>query len=257
MTSNKLLYIFLHIPKTGVSTTIEHLKNHMEPHKELILLGPKGEEEAKKLGIKPFIERTYKERHEAKVIIGHNAYYGIHDYVPEKKARYLVFFRRPEDRIISQYNYDAYFMYNENTPNFDQWLGKKKGVIQSYMANFLEYRLRKTILLDKIPLFRKTNFKKKMKIRHMLEKFWFVGVTEKLDVDLPHIFSTMSIPSLYQRKNVSGKDYTEIIVKSKESRKRLTEYCGLDTWLYKIALRLRNLRVRTLMCECETKDNLV
>jgi hypothetical protein len=37
-----------------------------------------------------------------------------------------------------------------------------------------------------------------------LEGFWFVGPTEELDADLPHIFETIGVPLAYSNRRVAG-----------------------------------------------------
>lgn len=172
------VYVFLHVPKTGGSTINAHLRQHLEYDSVFVHLGGDGELYRQEAGLEPWEDRSDDDRNRARVLTGHRSSYGIHKLVPGRPARYLTIQREPAARIMSTYNFRMQ-RFGLDLSFEDWYAGFARNKAFKWMRQLLD--LRGTS--DFAP------------VADRIRTFWFVGVTEHLDDDLPYLFDHFGVPS--------------------------------------------------------------
>ena len=128
MAKKQVVYVFLHIPKTGGTTFFRQVHENLKPGEPLNL--------SRRVGEKPLGKRPIEVRKKAKFLSGHATYYGIHRFIPNKIPRYIVIIRDPAERAISSYNYE---MKNKQWVPFGKWY---KVQIKDEMTHMLDRKFR-------------------------------------------------------------------------------------------------------------------
>jgi len=242
--SKNYLYIFLHIPKTAGSTFAFHLKKNFTKNSLLHL----SFENLHKNKVKNILKSLKAdEKAKIKVIYGHAAFFGIHEYF-DREARYFTFFRDPVERAVSIYNhkrrlFDDYSNLNalqkenlKNTltvkgkaPEFEEWLERKfdtnrknkhlsvYGFMQ--MLGFLERKVDKN------------------SIKKALRKFMFIGMTEHYNEDSLFLYQILNINKFFLSRNISSKHYEPKI--TSKIRQKIYAKSRLDKLIYDMALKRR------------------
>lgn len=182
------LYLLAHLQKTGGTTINVHLARHLEWDVEFVHLGGWGDHRRRLAGRPPLEERSAEELARVRVVSGHDVDGATHELFPGVEPRYITILRDPAARLVSMYNYRMSAPGAEVVP-FDDWYGD---VGPNPMTRWLRRRFAKgesfSTLLDS------------------LRGFWFVGVTEHLDDDLPGLFEAIGVPRGHERKRVAGGD---------------------------------------------------
>jgi hypothetical protein len=224
------LYVFSHIPKTAGAFFSKSIRFAL-PEDQAIRLGYNYSAEYLNLITQQREFSTNKEhfltylnslstdqKMKLKYIGGHDAYYGIHQIFREQ-ARYLTFIRNPITRTISLYNFEIQicydilkmndldcfkialkkrvtdnFLIDGEIPNFETWLHtiyKKKHIFYSSMSDFLQS-------LNYID-----HKRDEKSFTEALNKFYFVGITERFESDAAFLFYQLKISKLRGGKNKS------------------------------------------------------
>jgi hypothetical protein len=231
--ADSFVYVFLHLPKTGGTTINGHLHDHMEWDEEVVHLGLWGNRYREQEGRVPFEERSADDRSRVRVITGHGAYFGIHQLVEGKRPRYLTFLRDPADRIVSTYNFRSA---RGDVGDFWTWY---EGYRRNTGLKWLRKRLNGPRTIGEV--------------MEALRGFWFVGVTERLDDDLPRLFRVLDLPHDFRDRRVAGAErdlegldhpdegrlVKRKVVVDDDMRARLHEDNPRDLRLYRFALRRR------------------
>lgn len=181
-----------------------------------------------------------------RAFFGHGVYHGLHHLCPQP-SRYFTFVRRPTDRVVSLYNFQAgialdpehelhsrykdTLVVNGKLLPFDEWVvGTYTG---NHMVRFLYYAMESELL----------HVQEEMDQSHLriakqfLDKCWFVGLTERSDEDIPLVCQAVGVPSPQTRANVSKKYIPDT---DRERVNALVEQRdALDSELYEYALSLR------------------
>lgn len=258
------LWIFLHVPRTGGNTLSEALAKKF-PKEEVLLT-------------------TDIRYHPAKVdysrlkfILGHSTYYGIHEKVPDKEARYFTFLRDPAERRVSHYN--RKMQYEKEVIPFEEW---NKNQVRNEMVHFLDLKFKgsesSSIRGTKIfmPLIRRLNYKmvyflhslffkifglnrkndlrKLENAKKILDLCWFVGVTEKTREDFDFLVKSMGIKKLNLVRDGKSK---RILKLNDELRAKIYKENPLDVELYNYALELREKKLNTLKGESKSEGPLI
>lgn len=119
----KLLHIYIHVPKCAGTSFWQAMKEAHSKDTAWWAVGPHIYQQAKSRGVhsrinQPYIEGLCKKvwiedfiktqnrswRRHVNYIYGHAAYYGIHECF-DRDARYYVILRKPQDLVMSLYNY--------------------------------------------------------------------------------------------------------------------------------------------------------
>lgn len=252
--NNDYLYIFLHIPKTAGSTFRYHIDKNMKPGQKLLLdrelLGIKKDREKLtevdyQVATKKYISKLSEaQKSKIKIIYGHTVYYGVHKYF-SRQARYITFIRNPIERTLSLYNYKRSLFSREDkngsgsrfythdllisgsVPTFMNWLDKK------YDSR------KKNTNLSMANLFKLLGYATKdtdVPITDALNKFYFIGITEKFSEDSLFLYDAVGINKYFVNQNISSKRFMP--GNQKKTRKAISKKNIDDKIIYEKAVLL-------------------
>jgi len=228
------IYAFLHVPKTGGTTINAHLRHRLGWDEEFVHLGGWGDRYRTAAGRRSPDRWSPEERARIRVCAGHQVG-GAAEHLagPDRSIRYFTILRDPADRIVSTYNFR---MATEDRVDFWEWYsGYRPNAASRWLRRRLEAPPSTAALLE------------------ALRRFWFIGTTEHLDVDLPNLFSAMGVPGAWTKRRVAGAapdldnlDHPDagrviprLITVDDEIRERLHADNRRDLRLYHFALRRR------------------
>jgi hypothetical protein len=194
--ADEILWIFLHLPKSGGTTFKGHAFKHKKWDEVFIEFSNWGRSYRTKNNRPDFADRIRADRCKAEYLFGHGTYYGIHKLVPGKFPRYITFVRDPADRCASLYNFRL--SRGATCLNFEDWYEQEyKARTSNPMTHFYAERLanRKMEHDDTLVL----NLAKSI-----LERCWYVGTTDNLNDDLKYLFGQMGLPEKWENYRVAG-----------------------------------------------------
>jgi hypothetical protein len=247
---DNVLLIFIHLHKSGGTTFNVHLEKHFK--EKFIHLDFK-EDQLK------FNKLSKSERENIKVLAGHETYYKIHKKFLNKIPKYIVFVRDPAKRLVSQYNHHMAQRPNNKQISFREWYEKyPKNEMVSFFSK-RSYPFQKKIqrnnlfqrILPKmtstklwknlIYFFKSINIQNKenkllKNSKELLDKCWFIGITENLDNDLKFLCNYMGIPAKWENRRVTGNPTTWKNIQGKNSKvsyKKLKLTPSLKAKIYK------------------------
>jgi len=257
----KPIYIFLHIPKTGGASLNQNLMRKLSK---------------KEIGgdVNEISSLSPKQKQTKKYIHGHGLYYGIHKFFPDREPRYIVFLRDPAKRRVSQYNHDIHRMKSRYKPSFQKWyesqisdemcflLSKKfKGIpgrkVSTKLDPFLNAMkiansgFRKILGFKVLKFFLSLKRRKEEEFENgmkLLDRSWFVGVTQNLDEDIPKILKALGLDPHWERYRTAKSKGSKIsdskieVIKEfeldEETRKKIYQDNKLELQLYEHAIKL-------------------
>jgi len=179
-----IIYVFMHLEKTGGTTINTHFSQHLGFDDRFAHLGPWGNQARSQGRMPQPDEWPAKKRNRLRVISGHRVHATAHHLVEGRNARYFTFLRDPAGLVVSQYNHDASRL--TDPPAFWEWYQDRAPNPQ---LNWCRHRLGVVTYNEVID---------------RLGEFWFVGVTEHLDRDLPNIFEAIGVPTEWSNRRVTG-----------------------------------------------------
>lgn len=184
------LLILLHIPKTAGSSLVKGLSQNFKTEEVLLLYGIKKTSDLISSKIASFDKRK---RDSIKLVAGHQVWFGIHNYFPNHRPRYITFLRDPVSRVISNYykilrdpNHQLHQRFMDNRPTLEEFVnGQVTQVAINHMTVFLarqkvdnQHNARQCTKFNNDLLH--TAFKN-------LSEFWFVGLKERYASDITKI----------------------------------------------------------------------
>jgi len=283
----EILYIFLHNTKCAGTTMKKHIEQKFEKDEIMTtyflqpffniktkrfeyydeqleqLFNPKkpicrsNSKKPKRRLIEYLKSLTIEEKKKIKVIYGHEIFYGIHKFFPDRKLRYVIFVRSPLKRTISGYNFSidqlSYFrdsvkaedlpikeaiskqlgkalVKKGNLLSFDEWLSS------SYNIATFPAMASMTRFLYKRKFINKENPSKK-DIKKCLDKFYFIGITKNYREDALFLYHLLEINKFYSSENISTKHFV-LKDEDKATKKMLLEKNIFDQELYNYALEV-------------------
>lgn len=271
MDSKEYLYILLHHPRTGGESLTTFVEKNLGPG-ELLRVN---HQEPQRI----------KEKGKIRFLAGHVAYFGMHKFFPKKIPRYLTILRDPMLMLLSLYNSRMHDFPKERKQTFEKWYSLRK---RNEMTLFFDEMIRsnkpevvfvhrfkrwfRERIIDKIDgskriqTFFKGLMRKKIPLnkgreklenaKKMLDKCWFIGITEKLNKDLSIEDNLQSDIKFLLKKmgvNYNWKSYQkmsaiprEFSILSEELRKKVYEENPLDVELYHYALKLNKKKKEEL-----------
>jgi hypothetical protein len=224
------IYIFHHIPKSGGSSFKKLIKKNFKKEELFRFNFYKSPSEGD-VGKKVLIDRFKKyiskmsieEVKKIKFLYGQGVPYGIEKYFG-RPARYIVFLRNPESRIISWYNY-LFGLYRREkakgvlnlpyskmlfvkgkVPSFQEWARKKYGEKGTGVITTYQHLARWGYLRGK----------SKKEIKEALDKFYFIGITNKLQFDLNFLSYVFGFNKFFIKENISKRVVKKLTNKSRD-----------------------------------------
>jgi hypothetical protein len=223
------IYLFTHIPKTAGTSIRKHFQEYLKDQIEFIHLTNSGNLQAQKIGLKPYLLRSEKDKSAAKVILGHQVNSTTKDLFKNKNIIEVVFFREPIAWEVSRYNQFANKIKKTKniTLSMDFWLNQSNKLHSQFdwfLANYLglKNQIKKFKHDDKIKLLEQT-----------LETFDSVLFIEDLPDCIKSLFNQIGVPEkMGQTYNVVGIDKPNSYETSKINSQRLQELCAKDVEIY-------------------------
>lgn len=240
----KPLYIFLHIPKTGGTTIRKHIQKNFSP-KEAVLFERQDlrfSKETSKYSVymkeaRDFFESMdQKALEEIQIIYGHEVPYGIHSFF-DRPCRYITVLREPISRTVSHYNffltrynkeddikkhqkpYPSILLVNNKVPSFTEWVEK----IYAHLT-----------VETMSQLFQLLGYMKgthEKAIQEAANRFYFIGLTDRLDEDAAFIYDLLGIKTYFINQNISQKHVSDSEIQ--KAMPLLKEKNKIDVQLYK------------------------
>lgn len=171
---------------------------------------------------------------------GHLVHYGKHLEYPGKSYKYMTTLRDPTDWLVSCYNQDE--SRKRTGRSFKEWCAD--GAPNSVLP---QSNVKNKMTAFACWLFNTPDYKGCLEV---LEKCWFVGLAENLDIELKLLCEYLGINSDWKNYRVSGEyDVIENIkidklcVLTNELRRWIYENNPIDVDLYNYAKR-RNIETR-------------
>ncbi len=185
------LWVFFHVPKCGGTTLQAHLENHFAMDESFITFSYWGRKYRERLGRREFSERSAQDRAKAKVLSGHQVYFGIDSLVPEARdVRYFTVLRDPAERCVSLFNFRR--SRGKAEGNFQAWY---EGYYDPRHRNFMvRYFAERLVGLD-LP---KAPAQQLGLARTLIERCWFVTTTDAWDAGLALVSDDMGIAHDWQ-----------------------------------------------------------
>ncbi len=235
------IYIIFHINKCAGTTLRFGIEEQLIGGELLLLYNDQNPELSKSFkNVSNYILNLSQEKKDKlKVIYGHRIYYALGKLFKNREVRFITFIRKPEKRMISQYNWQrmAYYKHgkvnnfppegknDEKYMTFDSWLNFKNH------DNFITRFLLKTLSInDEI-----IDSNKIKKIKKMLDTFYFIGIVGNKE-DLFFIQNEIGLKKFMINRNISKKYYSGNTLEQIEKQAvTLTEY-DLEIYDYSILL---------------------
>jgi hypothetical protein len=222
-TADPAIYVLMHLPKTGGTTVNAHLAEHLGFDEGFAHLGPWGNQARSEIDMPHPDEWPDEKLSRLRAISGHRVHGSIHHLIGDREVRYYTFFR--DSRV-------------EDPPPFWEWYEARE---KDPQFNWCRHRL---------------GVERFGEVISGLNEFWFVGITERLDRDLPHIFEAIGVPAEFaSRRTTGGGDdladvwppIDDVVIRRHQKRTpdvrdRVNAEHKLDARLHKYARR----RARTL-----------
>lgn len=246
-----ILWIFVHVYKTGGNTICAHIEDHYKKHERLRLyplnlvspipydkVGPKSQQQKIIDYIKSLEE---KEKNNLKILYGHHAFYGLHELFPNRECRYVVFLRNPVSLTVSHYNFQRMNVVDKKTRIIRDLVNKHKHYPTRNAKNKLlrdgkymgfDQWFNEMFQSDSMYRFFKTNnfIDDKLDMKGFLDKFYFVGLTERKE-DFFYLYECLGIKRVFNNKNVSKIYYKH----DKSDDKKILEKNKVDLMIYDYA----------------------
>lgn len=178
------VYVFLHVPRTGGSTLTGHLALHLDLDRELVQIGRASNRRREEAGLPHPADWPLDRRRGIRVLIGHGTDARSGEIAAGRRPRLMTLLRDPAAWMVSRYNFHA--SRDEGEAGFWDWYGRRK-------PNEMHRRMRRLLGTES-----------HRDMTGALRDFWFVGVTEHLDDDLPHVFEEIGVPGGWTNRRVTG-----------------------------------------------------
>jgi hypothetical protein len=181
---DRFVYVFIHLFKTGGTTITGHVALHLEKDRDWVMVGTHSNRVREEAGEPQPIDWPEEQRRGIKIITGHGTDIDTHQVALGREPRYFTIFRDPAPLMVSRYNF--FLSRRQVDMSFDEWYPTRK-------PNENHRRMRR--------LLHAANFGE---MKDALRRFWYVGATETLNEDLPHIFATWGLPTEWKNRRVAG-----------------------------------------------------
>jgi len=181
---DQYVYVFIHLFKTGGTTITGHIALHLEKDRDWCMVGTHANKARAEAGVPQPMEWPAERRRDIRIITGHGTDIDTHEIAIGREPRHFTIFRDPAPLMVSRYNF--FLSRRQVDMSFDEWYPTRK-------PNENHRRIRR--------LLHAANFSE---MQNALRAFWYVGVTETLNEDLPHIFRQWGLPAEWKNRRVAG-----------------------------------------------------
>src|SRR3990167_5129606 len=264
------LYIFFHMPKCAGSTFRCHVERNFKKGEAVSIcwdgyFDVTSEKytfftsgECRKQ-INAYLSRlTVKQKDKIKILHGHEIYYGIHRFFPDREPRYITFVRCPVVKEVSMYNFSRDRVENPFKYPIKNWNVRQIKILEKVrndvihngtLLSFAECLKKHTWTSnDTFQFLREHGFGNVGMpiVDDLFKEFYFIGITEKYKTDALFLYHLLGIKKFYSDQNISKK-YVDAKNLSKELRDFLDERNKKDMRLYEHALFLnKNFKKKSL-----------
>src|SRR3989344_2794196 len=206
---DKILWIFLHTPRSGGTSLFKYIEKKLFPEETIRI-------DATKLS-----KKTAAEKKKIRFVTGHTTYFGIHKLIPGKIPRYITILRDPAEMLVSLYHSRMDEFQENRKQSFEKWYSLRKRnettllfdeLFRSTNKKIVLFHIIKVklrLILDKIDKTKTIHtFLKKLRkkqnslsvekekfqnAKKLLDECWFICITEHLNDDSKFLFKGMGI----------------------------------------------------------------
>lgn len=180
------LWVFLHVPKCGGTTLQAHLENHFVMDEGFVNFSNWGRQYRLLRNRREFADRPAKERIKARVLSGHQTYFGIDALVPEPRdVRYFTVVRDPAERCVSLYNFRR--SRGKAAGSFHDWY---EAYYEPQHRDYMVTHFARSLVGIDLP---QSPAQRLALAKILLEKCWFVTSTDAWDAGLALVSDDMGI----------------------------------------------------------------
>ena len=225
--SERPIYLFAHIPKTGGQTVRNHFIRIMKPQGRMISANARTTDFADHI---QSFSAAQREAHD--LVVGRRVNHDIRQYFPSRSPRFFTVLREPTSHVISVYNYNWRHRKLEHgkdsePESFDRWFKPKNynrmslWLITSFLgrpiAEYCEYSEDEVL----------------NEARAVLKSCWLVARLEDLERTLKPAFDALGVPrNITDIRNIAGRDYSKRLVCTPEIEAHIRECSKADMQLY-------------------------
>lgn len=198
------LLIFMHMPKTAGTTVAARFRAALQPAEFLPLYGIRRTRNEIEQAIG---EMEAERRQRIRVVCGHQVWYGIHELF-DRPPRYVTVLREPASRVISHFWHlsrnpeSVYFEgIRDGRITLDSWLA---GESNPHTINQMtRYLARDQVGRDPADHEAETVTEATLsRAIERLSRFWFVGLTAALDLDLSRLLGRLGLEDAGQNERL-------------------------------------------------------
>jgi hypothetical protein len=244
------LYVFLHIPKCAGSTFAEHFKHNLG-RRSLLSIGPTRERAfACRSEVDDYVASIAQHRRdEIRAIVGHSAYYGIHEHF-RRPARYITFLRDPIDRTLSHYEYFLQIFPLVEQPDERFPGGSAELTLERWWETLQQPNWQTSMVLNylidgRIGSCDDTTVTERHleQAKRTLDGFYFVGTTETFEEDSLYLYDQLGFRELI--RDPVNRTLVKALEPSGEMVEMIAKGVHLDRQLYDHAVALNREFRRT------------
>jgi hypothetical protein len=167
-------YVFVYLPKTGISPLISHMAEHLVWNEGIVYLGPWGDRQREKQRYPHISVWSPGKRAQIKVVTGSDLDMKSHELTGNDTGRYIAVVRDPADRWVAEYN--ALQETGAEVPPFWDWYDDRRvNQTTRFFRDFFDAE-------------------DADEITQRLNEFWFLTTTEHLAEDAPHLLRAIGVP---------------------------------------------------------------
>jgi hypothetical protein len=222
--TEKPIYLFAHIPKTGGDTVRAHFWRNLREGRALFA-------NPRKMDIPgTFSALGSEQRSACLLVMGHGVTCSLPTWFPGRAPKFFTILRDPVAHVISSYNWHDHIQQRDHgkaAPDFDRWFTRGK---HSLMSRWLVTRFRELAAKYDQDL---SQDELVQEASAVLESFWLIADLANLEGTLAPAFEALDVPgTITVSRKVTGRDVPRRLERTPEIEAQIRECATADMRLY-------------------------